>query len=228
MVITYYGLSCFKIQSGQFVLATDPFGPSSGLRPPRFQADIALISHDNPNHNAVEQLKSRNASGDKEQTFIVQSPGEYEYQSITIRGIDTFHDSQGGTKYGKNTVYHFEIENITLLHMGDFGEKKLPPAIQDEPGNIDILFIPVGGGATLSAKQAHAIIQEVEPNIVIPMHYKIKNLSTKLNGVSAFLQELDASGVTPQEKFTIKSRDLNKTEGVKGAPEIVVLKPLSE
>jgi len=224
MVITYYGLSCFKIQSGQFVLTTDPYSPASGLKSPRFQADLVLLSHNHPDHSHTKLLKSR----DGKDIFTIEGPGEYEYQGIPIRALETFHDSQKGKKYGKNTMYLFEIEHIRLLHMGDFGQKDISPDMRNELGDIDILLIPVGGGATLSAKQAHGIINELEPNMVIPMHYKLKNLSIKLDPVATFLKEMEASDIKPQEKLAIRASDFKKAPEHTKAVSIVVLQAASE
>src|SRR3989344_2720490 len=100
MIITYYGISCFKIQSGDTVLAVDPFDKTSGLTPPRFQADIVISSHNHSNHNNTESLAAKTDSG----VFQIFGPGEYEIHGIQIRGIPTWHDAKNGTLNGKNTI----------------------------------------------------------------------------------------------------------------------------
>ena len=89
MVITWYGQSCFKIQSGDLVLAVDPFSRDIGLTPPRFKTDIVLVTHDHPDHNNADSLPQENL-------FRITGPGEFDVKGVTIRGIQTFHDSAGG------------------------------------------------------------------------------------------------------------------------------------
>lgn len=215
MVITYYGISCFKIQSGQITIIIDPFGSSSGLKPPRFQTDIALVSHppaDGPNHNYTDALKPKDG-----EVFLINGPGEYEYKGATIYGIQSS---------GKNTIFLFNLEDITIMHLGGVREDKLPHPPQEEWGAIDILFVPAGGGSSLDAKQAHAIIAETEPQIVIPMHYKLKNLTLKLSPVNDFLKEMGTDNIQTQDKLTIKAKDLKRDETA--TTQIVLLRAVSE
>src|SRR3989344_6720771 len=114
MVITYYGVSCFKIQSGDTVLAIDPFGKESGLTPPRFQTDVALITHAHENHSNFDSLASK--GGDTE-VFKINSPGEYEIHGIQIHGVSSAHDASGGLERGKNTAYIITWEDIRIVHL---------------------------------------------------------------------------------------------------------------
>ncbi|OGF62128.1 hypothetical protein A2662_01425 [Candidatus Giovannonibacteria bacterium RIFCSPHIGHO2_01_FULL_45_33] len=218
MVITYYGLSCFKIQSGDTVLAIDPFSKESGLVPPRFESHAVLSTHDHDNHNNIEALASKE---EDEGAFKITGPGEYEFRGITVRGIASFHDAKGGKAKGKNTIYVIEMEGMRLVHMGDYGEKELRSEVQEALGTPDILFIPVGGeaGGTIDAEDAAKLLNQVEPRVVIPMHYKISGLKDKLDGVDVFMKEMGEKAES-EEKFTIKKKDLPSAEQSK----IVILK----
>lgn len=204
MIITWYGHSCFKIQSGDLVLATDPFAKDMGLTPPRMRADIVTITHGHFDHNNIESLGGS--------PFIITGPGEYEVGGVYIRGIETFHDTEQGTSRGLNTVYAIGVENLTIAHFGDFGEDGLRPETADELGNIDILMIPIGGTYTIDAKTAAKIVKQLEPRFVIPMHYAVKGLSFKLDAVDPFLKEMGTSAVEPLEKFTIRKKDIGSGE----------------
>src|SRR3989344_1337822 len=138
MQISWYGHSCFKIETKDIVLGTDPFDKSIGLTPPRFRADIVTTSHDHPAHANSGSLQGS--------PFIISGPGEYEVKGVMVRGIQTFHDADGGKKQGMNTVYVIRIGGITLCHLGDFGEATMREETVEEVGDIDILFLPVGGG----------------------------------------------------------------------------------
>ncbi|MBI3442262.1 MAG: MBL fold metallo-hydrolase [Candidatus Sungbacteria bacterium] len=212
MIITRYGHSCFKIQSGDLVLVTDPFAKDIGLTPPRMRAGIVTISHGHFDHNNTETLGG--------EPFIVDSPGEYETSGVYIHGIETFHDSAHGAERGLNTMYTINIEDLTIAHLGDFGEDALRPETADEIGDVDILMIPVGGTYTVDAKQAAKIVKQLEPRFVIPMHYAVKGLSFKIDGVDLFLKEMGAGTVTPVEKFTIKKKDI----GAEEKTEVVLLR----
>ena len=170
MIITWYGHSCFKIVtrtkrgSEEITLVTDPYDKSIGLRPPQGQADIVTISHSFPSHNNLESLK-----GDY---FVADAPGEYSIKGITLEGIDSFHDDQQGQQRGRNTIFIIESEDIRVCHLGDLGQKKLDEKQLDRMTGIDILMIPDGGHDTLDAKTAEQIIGQIEPKLIIPMHYK--------------------------------------------------------
>lgn len=198
MVITYYGISCFKVQSGDTVLAIEPFLKELGLTPPRFEAHAVISAIPHPNY-----------SDDK--VFQITGPGEYEFKGIYIKGIMVS---------SKNTIYVIDWEGMKLAHMGKFVEKELKSEIQEQIGTPDILFIPVGGpasakapageGETIDAEKAVKIINQIEPRIVIPMHYKKPD---------EFLKEIGEK-VSPEEKLTIKKKDLPAAEDTK----VVVLK----
>ena len=203
MVISYYGISCFKIQSGDTVLAIDPFDKSSGLMPPRFQTDIVLSSHSHANHNNIDSLSPKQDTD----IFAVTTPGEYEIHGIQIRGISSWHDAKSGELKGKNTIYIIEWENLRVVHMGDYGEEKLREELHETIGTPDILMLPVGGTDTIDAEMAAKIITHIEPRIIIPMHYKIPGVKTKWEGLEKFLKEMGEKAV-PEERLTIKKKDV--------------------
>jgi len=81
-------------------------------------------------------------------------------------------------------------------------------------------MIPVGGGPTINAGQAQEVINQIEPRIIIPMHYQLPKLAIKLDSVNKFLSVMGKKKIEPVEKFTIKKKDL-PSDGA----EIVVLRP---
>lgn len=196
MVITWYGQACFKIQSGSTIVIVDPFDKSIGLTPPKIEANIVLVTHDHPDHNNIETIKG--------EPFVIDSPGEYEYQGVSVQGISSFHDSNDGEDRGLNTIYILKMEGIRIVHLGDLGQKTLTEKQLETLGAVDILMVPVGGVYTIEAPQALEITNQIEPKIVIPMHYKVKGLKTELADVSAFLKEIGQPDNKPEEKLTIK------------------------
>lgn len=207
MNISWYGQSCFKIQSKDLVLVTDPFDKKIGLRPPFGAANIVTISHDHIDHNNFEVLK--------EDPFIVDSAGEFEIKKIFIKGIESFHDNQEGKERGSNVIYKIEMEEIKICHLGDFGQESFADGQLEKIGQIDILFIPIGGVTTIDWKTANSIINQIEPRIVIPMHYKIKGLAgdlAKLDTAEKFCKEHGISEKDIVDKFSIKKKDLPQDE----------------
>ena len=205
MVITWYGQSCFKIQSGDLVIVVDPFSKDIGLTPPRFRADIALVSHQHHDHNNVESISG--------EPFAIIGPGEYEVKGAYIHGIETFHDAKNGKEHGLNTIYLIEVENIRVLHMGDYGEEVARDSrFLEEVGEVDILLVPVGGTYTIDGENAARLAKDIEPKFVIPMHYKVPDLKVSLADNSQFLKEMGARNVEPQEKLTIKKKDMPEDE----------------
>lgn len=182
---------------------TDPFSKEIGLRPPKIKDNIVLVSHQHYDHN--------NTEGAASDTFIISNPGEYEKKGVAVRGIFSYHDKSQGKERGTNTIYVIRAEDMTLCHMGDFGEEKLSDQQVEDIGDIDILMIPVGGTYTINAKEAVEVISQIEPKIIIPMHYKIPDLKLDIDGPEKFVKEL---GLTPEkvEKFKIAHKNLPAEE----------------
>ena len=216
MQIIWRGQSCFEILSSQgknnhVNIVVDPFDEGTGLRVPKLEADILLVTHEHHDHNNVKAVGGS--------PFLIQGPGEYEIKGVYIQGIDSFHDASLGKEKGQNTIYTIEVEDIRLCHLGDLGQKELTPEQVEKIGEIDILMIPVGGVYTISAKEAVKIMSQIEPNIVIPMHYQIPKLKIKLEGLDGFLKSMGIKKIEPLSKFTIKKKDISSEEA-----KIIVLK----
>mgnify|MGYP001611179688 CR=1 FL=1 len=205
MTINWFGQSCFRLEakeahstgSGQVSILIDPFSKEIGLKPPKIKDDIVLVSHDHDDHNNVEDAPP--------QAFIINTPGEYEKKGVAIRGISSYHDKSEGKERGLNTIYVIKAEDMTICHLGDLGQEKLDDKQVEEIGDIDILFIPVGGNYTINYKEAIGVIGQIEPKIIIPMHYKIKDLKIELDGPEKFVKEL---GLTPEktDKYKISKK----------------------
>lgn len=202
MIITWQGHACFKLQDkvgpDGVTVVTDPFDKEVGLKVPNFEADIITVSHQHHDHNNVGALRGT--------PFIIDCAGEYDFKGVLIEGVDSYHDDKEGKERGGNVIYRIEIDDISVTHLGDLGHA-LSDAQLEKLVGTDVLLIPVGGKYTLDAKQAVEIISQIEPRIVIPMHYKTKDLKIDLDGVDKFIKEL---GLTPtyEEKLKISKKDL--------------------
>lgn len=203
MIITYYGKQFFKVQFGDTIVAFNPIGKGSKLKGTRFGADLAIVSLAHPDFSGVESV----AYAGKE-PFAITGPGEYEVEGVSVRGFLT--QSQYEKEPKLNTVYLLELEGMKLCFMGQLHTAELSEKTREALDSIDILFVPVGGGETLTPAEAHKLATKMEAHIVIPMDYDEKMLKE-------FLKETGKSP-KPEEKLTIKKKDL---EGKAG--EVVVL-----
>jgi len=253
MTINWHGQSCFQIiarreKNNQVSIVIDPFDEALGLRVPKLEADILLTTHSHSDHNNVKAVAG--------QPFLISGPGEYEVKEVYIQGIHSlsaakpllagdetksqrpWHDEKQGSQRGENTIYTIETEDLKLCHLGDFGQKELTEEQLEKIGEVDILMIPVGGVSTISAKEATKVMSQIEPKIIIPMHYQIPRfrrakakvekketsstpkLKLKLDGIDKFLKVVGIKSIAPESKLSIKKKDIVQEE-----VKIVVLKP---
>jgi L-ascorbate metabolism protein UlaG (beta-lactamase superfamily) len=194
MEITWLGHSCFRIKGTKTTIVTDPYAPEGSETPLKLTADIVTVSHKDAAQSAAPAVSGN--------PHLIQGPGEYEIGGVLILGIPTFHDSAGGAEQGKNTVYLMEMDEISILHCGDLGHMLNAAAIE-EIGNVDVLMVPVGNKTTIGATTAAELVRRLEPKIILPMHYPIKNFDTDLEPVDKFLKEVGGKEIMPQPKLTV-------------------------
>lgn len=227
MEISYIGHSSFLLKTKDCRVVTDPFAPETGLKFPKTTANIITVSHHHRDHDYVEGVTPADVSAKDESInpMIFDWPGEFEKNGVRIFGYQSFHDTKEGAERGENTIFTFEVEGLNIVHLGDLGhipDEKLTEAI----GNVDILFIPVGGFFSLEPKQAADTIKKLDPAIVIPMHYANEKLAPeigeKLKPLSEFLKVMGVDNVQPLDKYVVKKDELAEKEN-----EIVVLNPMA-
>jgi L-ascorbate metabolism protein UlaG (beta-lactamase superfamily) len=204
MVISYLGGECFKITQGDLTLAFNPPSKDSSLKTSKFGADIVLVSMDHEDFNGVE-----NAAFGSRLPFVISGPGEYEVKSVAVRGFPSIGFGVNGEET-INTIYSIVLEGMNLCFLGALGTSVLPQAAKQELDDIDLLFLPIGGQGVLDYEKAYALAVQLEPKAIIPMHYTSQDLKN-------FLKEAGEE-VQPQDKLTIKKKDLDGKEG-----EIIVL-----
>lgn len=199
MDINWYGQSCFKIKGKSATVIVDPFDPDFvGLKLPKdLEAQVALSTHNHKDHNNVGAVSGN--------PLVVIGPGEYEVAGVSVVGIGSYHDAASGSEKGENTIYHILIDGVNIVHLGDLGHV-LTEDQMSQIDTVDILMVPVGGTYTIDAEVAAKVVAQLEPRIVIPMHYQLPGLKTDLAGVEPFLKEMGAENVAPVAKLSI-SRD---------------------
>lgn len=212
MDIYWYGQACFKLKGKEAAVIIDPFDPDfTGLKLPKeFEADIVLKTHDHQDHSNVGAV-----SGDAR---VFEGPGEYESKGVVITGVSSFHDNSGGSERGLNTIYNVMIDGLNIVHLGDLGQNRLTEEQVQQIDITDILLIPVGSIYTIDGKVAVDIVSELEPKIIIPMHYGgVPGLKFPLENVDKFLKEMGAENTTPVAKLSITKEKLPEE------PQVIVL-----
>lgn len=199
MEISWLGHSCFLIKGKEKTIITDPCHPDLGYRLDGPEADIVTVSHSHRGHSYVEAI-----ADDPRQ---IRSPGEYEIGGVFITGVASFHDDKKGEIRGKNTIYVIEMDGITLCHLGDLGHP-LDSRLIEEIGDVGILFLPVGEVSTIPIDKATEIIRQLEPPIVIPMHYKTEAFSGDLSPVSKFLDTMRIKDLEAKPKLSVNASSL--------------------
>jgi len=207
MQIQYFGLSSFKITTKEATIITDPFHKDSGLIPPRGAADILILAQKNKSlYSAVSGISGKH--------FDITDPGEYDIKGVTVTGIPLKQEDKFVT------IYLIESEDIRILNLTHIKEFSLKEDELEALGDIDILILPVGGNTVMSASAASKVVNEVEPKIVIPSHYKMSGLILDLDAVDKFVKEMGGKK-EEMEKLTVKKKELQE-EGTK----VVMLEPL--
>jgi L-ascorbate metabolism protein UlaG (beta-lactamase superfamily) len=217
MKITWFGQACFLVESGGVTIVTDPYDSKIGLTLPKdLRADVVTISHQHMDHNNVSAVGGN--------PTVIMASGATEIKGITFTGIDSFHDNEGGAKRGKNIIFKFTVPEktsgntdvsggkesiVTCAHLGDLGHVLDDNQLKQLGiGTIDILMIPVGGSYTISATEAVEIVHQIQPKIVIPMHYGVKGLGFPLDPVELFTEKMTGENINVLTKNIL---DANKS-----------------
>ena len=197
MELTWLGHACFRLRGKEVTIITDPFGPHLGYTLGRVSAQIVTVSHDHPGHNNVAAVGG--------EPHVIRGPGEYEVQDVLMTAVASYHDDERGKRLGRNTIYLLHIDDLSVCHLGDLGHV-LTNGQREEIGDVDILLAPVGGKNTINASQAVEVISQLEPRIIIPMHYATAATEGKVEGldpVEKFCREMGVEVVEPQPKLAV-------------------------
>jgi L-ascorbate metabolism protein UlaG (beta-lactamase superfamily) len=208
--IKYLAHASFLITSDSGVrIVTDPYATSPGLKHGEIKetADIVTVSHEHGDHNNVAAVKGNPKA--------VRASAEVK--GIKIRAISTAHDDKGGSQRGKNTVFCFEVDGVNVCHAGDLGHALTEEQVK-AIGKVDVLMIPVGGFFTVDAKTATKVGDQLQPKVIIPMHYKTDKLDFPIAGVDEFTKGKNNVTRSGESEIEIKAGKLP------AGAQIIVLK----
>lgn len=217
MEITYLGHASFKLKGKTATVVIDPFDASIvGISFPKVAAEVVISSHNHPDHAAVERVSGTTT---RPHPMVINAPGEYEVQGVSIFGYKTFHDNKEGVERGKNMISVVHMDEVVAAHLGDLGHT-LNDKILEEVGEVDVLFVPVGGFYTIGPEQALEVIEQLEPSLVIPMHFRAPGMGSsfdKLATIEEFLKLAGAENARRETKLTVTQQSLPEDR------EVVVL-----
>jgi L-ascorbate metabolism protein UlaG (beta-lactamase superfamily) len=191
MQVEWYGQSAFLLTAADTTVAIDPFADMSAMAASRgmqfdyppiegVEADLLLVTHEHIDHNGVDAI-----GGDP--AILRSTAGKLESPIGEVVAIASEHDEAAGTERGPNTIFVFELDGLRVCHFGDFGQSALRPEQATAIGAVDLLILPVGGGPTIGAEGAAAIIERLSPRWVVPMHYRTPKIGF-LDTADAFLE----------------------------------------
>lgn len=185
------------------MIVIDPFGGEEGLRQPRLNADVLLLTNGDTDPSAIQG-----------KPFVIHGPGEYEVKKVFVYGVSVHNENNKGL-----TLYLIEVEGISCAHLGNLGHQLSNGELERLEG-VDVLFIPVGGHGVLNADAASSVITAIEPRLVIPMQYKLPGLKEHLDSVQGFAKAFGVRDAESVEKLRVNKRDLPQDD-----MKVVILKP---
>jgi len=220
MKIKWLGHATFMITSDTGTrIITDPYARGEYLTygDIKESADIVTVSHDHFDHNNVAAVGGNPEVVRNEGETWVLPEGVFETSHVRssipglhkdkneigymrFQGIPAYHDESQGKERGNNTIFSFEVDGVKICHLGDLGHPLSDKQVS-EIGKVDILLIPVGGFFTIAPRVACQTCDQLNPGVIIPMHYKNDKCGLPIAGVDEFLQgmkditRLDASEV---------------------------------
>ncbi|MDP2860365.1 MAG: MBL fold metallo-hydrolase [bacterium] len=200
--VTHPGHSCFRLKGKNVTLLIDPYSQEeTGLSFEKMTADAVLCTHKHADHHDLSRVSGYRV--------LIDAPGEYEVGGAQILGVPSFHDGKNGAERGVNIIYQIEIDGVTFVHLGDLGTK-LDDGQISLLSSVEVLMIPVGGICTIDAAMATEVIAQLEPKIVIPMHYSVPELKFVLDPLEKFLKGMEKEDLKPQPKLSLSAGKLSE------------------
>lgn len=195
MIITHHGKQFYKLQTGDFVIAVNPISKESKFKTNGFGANIALVTTNHPDYNGADLVEYAGKV-----PFVVKGPGEYEVSDIMIQGFST-----KGYDDKINSLYYFEFDGIKILFLGAIYQSEIPLEARQGIGDVDMLFVPIGGKTVLEAEAAHKLAKSFGPKVIIPMDY---GSDQDKDALKDFLKQSGSEKISPVDKLTVKLKDL--------------------
>lgn len=204
MDITWLGHACFRLRGRDVAILTDPYeGTDWGYPPLSVAASVVTVSNSHPHHAGLSAVEG--------QKRVLHGPGEYEIGGALIWGVRTkSRTAADAPPAAKNTAYVIQLEELTVCHLGDLASSPLSTEELERIKDSDVLLVPVGGHCTINATQAAEVVAQIEPKIIVPMHYATDDTRgyLELDEVERFCRELGASEASPRARLSVTPSSL--------------------
>jgi L-ascorbate metabolism protein UlaG (beta-lactamase superfamily) len=203
--LTWLGHACFRVRGREVTILTDPYDSTDwGYAPVATSANVVTISNDHPHHAGVSGIEGK--------PRVLRGPGEYEIGGALIWGVRTVqrHNDGNGQRSPKNTAFVIQLEELTVCHLGDLSDAPLSTEELSRIKDADVLLVPVGGNCTINATQAAAVVAQVEPKLIVPMHYATEETRgfVPLDEIEKFCKELGATEAAPRQRLSVTPSSL--------------------
>jgi L-ascorbate metabolism protein UlaG (beta-lactamase superfamily) len=201
--LTWLGHACFRLRGREVTILTDPYeGADWGYSPVTTTANVVTISNDHPHHAGLSGIDGK--------PRVLRGPGEYEIGGALIWGVRTLSRKNDGVRSPKNTAFIIQLEELTVCHLGDLADAPLSTEELSRIKDADVLLVPVGGNCTINATQAAEVVAQVEPKLIVPMHYATEETRghLALDEIERFCKELGATDATPRARLSVSPSSL--------------------
>lgn len=206
MEIIWHGYSCFTLKSKNGTVVINPYQPEIGLKLPNLKAEAVVVSNETPDYNNTAAV----AGSPK----ILTWPGEYEVSGVAI----TSEELRNAEQKTSTMLFTFDTDGFKVCYLTDLNTPFTDEMVESI-GQVDVLILPANGQK--GYKEAHQIVEEIEPRIVIPMHYKTPGLKVEIATLDDFAKHAGITNVEPKDKLVIS----NKNDLPQDKTEFVILKP---
>ena len=165
--ITYIGHSTFTIESPGGVIAATDY--NDYVRPFETPA-IVTMNHAHSTHfthrpdPGIRHVLRGWASGGRPPAHDVQE------RDMRVRNVPTNIRDGGATEFSGNSIFVFEVAGLCIAHLGHLHHTLTPDHLK-ALGQVDIVMAAVDGAWTLDHDGIIEVMGQLQPKVVIPMHY---------------------------------------------------------
>jgi L-ascorbate metabolism protein UlaG (beta-lactamase superfamily) len=185
MKIKWYGHACFRVEGDGTSIITDPYTPEvAGLDPVEEPADIVIMSSATDSFHSCASM----VPGDPKvlNALEIARMGSVEVNGVVFEALPTMESLEHKESPDENAIYRFELDGISVLHLGDLGNPLTGEQLARLRGRVDVLLALTGGPPTIELEDLERAIEEIGPSVVIPMHYQIPKLKLDILPLEAF------------------------------------------
>jgi L-ascorbate metabolism protein UlaG (beta-lactamase superfamily) len=191
--ITFVGHAGYQIDTPQGVRAITDYNGINGFgRHP----DIVTMNNAHSTHYTDEPEEGI--------TYILRGwPAERQTEArhdVTLKDMRVWNvptnarDWDGGVRINGNSIFVFEVGDLCIAHLGHL-HQRLTPAHIEALGHIDVLMVPIDGAYTMGVPLMVDVVKQIEPEVVLPMHYWGRS---QLDRFLDLMAPLDPKFVWPQ------------------------------